>query len=268
MPGFEQQKGSSIQRFFKRVASVRHAGRLMGTALGSAIHRGTCPACGRRTLFLKAGHWLRDHYFCLRCSSVPRFRALSRVLDERVPEWRSLEVHESSPAGAASARMARECRRYVATCFFPDVEPGATRDGYRCEDLERQTFGNGAFDLVVTQDVFEHVLDPARAFAEVARTLRPGGAHVFTVPWYYWKPTLIRAHREKGVVVHDQPAEYHANPIDPGGSLVVTEWGCDLLEFIARSSGMRTTVERLFDPGQGICGDFREVFVSRKGEAS
>jgi hypothetical protein len=112
--------------------------------------------------------------------------------------------------------------------------------------------------------VFEHVLHPARAFAEVARTLRPGGAHVFTLPWYYWKPTLIRAHREDGRVIHDEPAEYHGNPIDARGSLVVTEWGFGLLDFIERSAGLSTNVEHIFDASQGIDGEFREVFVSRK----
>ncbi len=32
----------------------------------------------------------------------------------------------------------------------------------------------------LTQDVFEHLFDPAAAFREIARTLQPGGAHVFT----------------------------------------------------------------------------------------
>jgi SAM-dependent methyltransferase len=39
-----------------------------------------------------------------------------------------------------------------------------------------------AFDLYLTQDVFEHLFDPAAAFREIARTLRTGGAHVFTTP--------------------------------------------------------------------------------------
>jgi len=44
-----------------------------------------------------------------------------------------------------------------------------------------------SFDLVITLDVFEHVLRPAKAFAEIARTLKPGGAHIYTVPYYRGK---------------------------------------------------------------------------------
>jgi SAM-dependent methyltransferase len=248
---------------------MAHAMQLLRVApphaiLTSGIHRGECPICARGTVFVKGGTWLRDQYFCARCFSIPRFRALVRVLEQRFPRWREIDIHESSPAGPASAKLARECARYVPSHFFPDVERGKVHGGYRSESLEAQTFPDASFDLVITQDVFEHVLDPRAAFAEVARTLKPAGAHVFTVPWYYWKPTLVRAHREDGRVVHDHPPEYHGNPIDAKGSLVVTEWGMDLLERIERWTGMTTTVEHIFDAHQGICGEFGEVFVSEK----
>ena len=28
----------------------------------------------------------------------------------------------------------------------------------------------------------EHIFDPSKAFSEIARTLKTGGAHIFTVP--------------------------------------------------------------------------------------
>ena len=43
--------------------------------------------------------------------------------------------------------------------------------------MEKQTFADASFDLVITSDVFEHVLDPSRGFSEIARTLRPSGVH-------------------------------------------------------------------------------------------
>jgi Methyltransferase domain len=253
-----------MRRILERMAVASRL-RLARSILLKPTRRGTCPICERKTIFVKADEWLRDHYYCARCLSIPRYRAIIRVLRERFPDWRELAIHEASPSGAASAKIARECKRYVSSHFFADTPLGEKKGAHRNEDLEGQTFPDAAFDLVVTQDVFEHVLDPARAFAEVARTLRPGGAHVFTVPWYFWKPTLVRAHGEGGHVIHDQAAEYHhGNPIDAGGSLVVTEWGFGLLEFIERAAGLSTTVEHIFDADQGIDGEFREVFVSRK----
>jgi hypothetical protein len=225
---------------------------------------GSCPICAARTLFVQEGPWLREQLLCVRCRSIPRWRALVAVLDERFPRWRTLSIHESSPGGPASEKLARECRGYVASQWWPDTPPGTIKNGVRCEDLEALSFADGSFDLAVTQDVFEHVLDPARGFQEVARTLRPGGAHVFTVPWYSWKDTFIRAVREQGVVRHLVDPDYHRNPIDPRGSLVVTEWGRDLSEFIERHSGLKTEVVRLHDRRRGIAGEFREVFVSRK----
>jgi SAM-dependent methyltransferase len=225
---------------------------------------GTCPICERRSLFYREGPWLRDQFLCLRCGSIPRWRALISVIQEIHPDWRGLTIHESSPSGAASRKLARDCQGYVGTHYFPDTPVGTVVQGYRCEDLQAQTFGDESFDLVVTSDVFEHLPAPAEAFREIARTLRTGGAHVFTVPWYYWKPTLVRAVREGNGIRHLEPPDYHANPIDPQGSLVFREWGWDLCDFIYEHSGMTTTAIRIQDRSRGIEGKFIEVFVSRK----
>lgn len=227
---------------------------------------GHCVICERTTLFYREGTWLRDQFMCIRCKSIPRWRALIYVMDEFVPRWRELVIHESSPGGPASAKLASEAVHYTPTFFFPDVAPGQYKNGYRCENLEQQTFDSETFDLIISQDVFEHVLDPAAAFKEVARTLKPGGIHVFTVPWYYWKPTLVRAVRENGAIRHLVEPEYHGNPIDSNGSLVVTEWGSDFCDFVYRKSGMTTTPVRILDRYRGIEAKFIEVFISRKHE--
>lgn len=228
---------------------------------------GRCSICETQTVFVKRGMWLRDDLLCYRCKSIPRWRALIHVLQSRFPNWRELRIHESSPGGPASEKLRRECRSYTATHLFRDTAPGQMKDGCRCENLEQQTFEDEAFDLVVTSDVFEHVLDPERAFAEIGRTLRPGGAHVFTVPWYWWKETLVRAVRgTDGEVINLEPPDYHGNPIDDRGSLVVREWGPELCDVIYRSSGMMTTAMLIHDMKLGLAGEFCEVFISVKGE--
>lgn len=225
---------------------------------------GICPLCERHTLFIERSDWLRDNYFCVQCWSIPRFRAIVDTLQTYFPQWRQQSIHESSPAGSASDKLRNECAQYVPTHYFPDVKPGTTHQGFRCENLEEQTFADASFDLVVSQDVFEHVLHPERGFREVARTLKPGGAHVFTIPYYGQWATKRRAEERKGKVVHLHPPEYHGNPIDEKGSLVVTEWGYDMADFIYKASGLTTTVLLTRDRTKGLDGQFLEVFISRK----
>ena len=45
-------------------------------------------------------------------------------------------------------------------------------------------FRDGAFDLVVASEIFEHLIEDEAAFAEVARVLVPGGVLALSVPRY------------------------------------------------------------------------------------
>lgn len=232
--------------------------------LQGRFNLGWCSICEARTLFVEENDWLRDNYRCIRCDSIPRWRAIAYVLEHAFPNWRHLRIHESSPGGASSAKLERECPLYTASHFLPHVPRGGVHEGWRCEDLEWLTFPAESVDLVVTQDVFEHVLDPARAFREVARVLSRGGAHVFTVPLYRGRQTFVRAQRSNaGTVEYLAEKDFHANPVDPDGSLVVTEWGDDLPDFVRRHSGLDTTVHAIRSRWLGLDGEFLEVFVSR-----
>jgi SAM-dependent methyltransferase len=147
------------------------------------------------------------------------------VLNLCYPHWRDLTIFESSPGGASSEKLRAECSHYVPSHFWPAVEPGTLVQGIRCEDLRRLTLPDGSFDLVVTQDVFEHVLQPDRAFSEVARILRPGGAHVFTVPLSRGSNTFVRAEMTPAGLRHLAAPNYHGNPISAEGALVGNRLG-------------------------------------------
>ena len=225
---------------------------------------GYCPICEKRTIFFKRGDWWRDHYHCLRCLSIPRQRALFQVLHDFVTNWRELHIHESSPNGATFEKFSSNCPNYVPTYFFPNIKLGTSYKGFRCEDLARQTFDDESFDIVITQDVIEHLLEPLESFKEICRTLKPGGQHIFTVPWYYWHETKIRVKKKGDEIVFVESPEYHNNPVDDKGALVVTEFGNDLIDIIQTCSGMTTTAIHLRDRRKGIEAKFIEIFISRK----
>jgi len=228
---------------------------------------GRCTVCLGDVIFSATGTWLRDELFCPNCRSLPRERALFHVLRTQFPTWTSMAIHESSPGTAGASRVLREnCAGYVPSYYFPGKPLGAEVSGFRNENLEELTFGDARFDLHITQDVMEHVLDPDRAFAELARTLKTGGAHVFTTPIVNGGGrSVVRArHGQDGGVEKLLPDVYHGDPINSAGTLVTVDWGLDICERIFTASGMFTVVFAIQDPSMGVLGAYTEVLVSRQ----
>lgn len=232
---------------------------------------GYCPICETETIFSAQYDWFRDHLICERCRSIPRERALFVVLTSLFPNWRGLSIHESSPAPrGGSLRMKNECAHYIATQYDPTVHFGTLHPSgaYRSENLEDQTFADRSFDIVVTQDVMEHLFDPIQATREIARTLRPGGAHVFSVPIVRKQaPSRRRARLTAGGIEHLLPEQYHGNPMSEKGSLVTVDWGYDILEHLGRG-GLAHFMHYIDDLSRGIRAEYIEIVVGKKSTCS
>lgn len=89
-------------------------------------NKGHCSICAKEVFFRIEGEWLRDQYRCSACYSIPRWRALMEMIEILYPNWRMLNIHESSPGGQLSNKLRRECPSYVPTHFFPGVELGSS----------------------------------------------------------------------------------------------------------------------------------------------
>lgn len=64
-------------------------------------------------------------------------------------------------------------------------------DARRIDDAGSLPFDDGEFDVVVSVEVLEHLLEPQRVAAEASRVLRPGGVFLVTVPNVaYWRRRL------------------------------------------------------------------------------
>ncbi len=230
---------------------------------------GICPICERESVFEAPDADLREKYKCTRCQSLPRERALIAVLAEMFPNWRDLRIHECSPGSVSADKLWRECKAYTPSAYAPSVPRGQIigDTGCRSEDLERQTFPNEIFDIVVTQDVFEHLFDPCAAAREIMRTLKPGGVHIFTAPLTRkWAPSRRRARKTRGAVEHMLPPEYHVDPFNrEAGALVTIDWGYDIADILDRASGSSTTIFQIDDITRGLRALYNEVLVSRKG---
>ncbi|MBV5329425.1 MAG: methyltransferase domain-containing protein [Chlorobium sp.] len=231
------------------------------------VSHGHCSTCNQEVSFVAKNAWLRDHFLCSKCGSIPRERALMLVIEQFYPNWRDLIIHESSPGNrGASVRLAQECRSYIPSQFFNDQKLGSVVNGMRCENLEALTFSDESIDLHISQDVIEHVFHPAKAFQEIARTLSAGGAHIFTVPLVNkMKGSRVRAKISKdGSIVHLEPPVYHGNPIDFQGSLVTVDWGYDIVKYIFDSTGLFSHMLYIDDLSKGIRAEYIEVLATVK----
>lgn len=234
-------------------------------------HKGYCPICEKTVTFHSDDTWFRDHLLCSDCGSIPRERALFKVLADYFPNYRDLAIHESSPCGrGASVKLNTSCKGYSASQYYPGITPGEAhpQSGYRCENLEKLTFPDNSFDLFVTQDVMEHIFDAEKAFQEIARVLRPGGAHIFTAPLINKvnKSERWASLAENGSIIYHHPAEYHGNPIDENRALVTIHWGYDIASFITQMAKMPTVIVMIDDIDMGIRAEYIDVIASFKAE--
>jgi SAM-dependent methyltransferase len=232
-------------------------------------HNGYCPICEMAVSFAAKDSWFRDNLFCSGCSSIPRERALMKVISDFYPNWRDLVIHESSPGDrGASTKLRRECKDYTSSHFYPNITLGQINNnsGYRCEDIEKLTFPDNSFDLFITQDVMEHIFDPEKAFKEISRVLKPGGAHIFTVPLINKVKKSVRwaSLGEDGEITHHHPAEYHGNPVDLKGALVTMHWGYDIANYIAQTTKMPTVIIMIDNIDLGIRAEYIDVLLSLK----
>jgi SAM-dependent methyltransferase len=184
------------------------------------------------------------------------------ILDTYFPGWENASLHESSPSNDF---LSRYSSAYSDSQFFEDAAPGTRVGGVRNENLEKMTFDDNTFDLFITQDVFEHVLNPQVAAKEILRVLKPGGAHIFTTPKHRTiEMSRTRVERVEGKIEDLFVPEFHGNPVGDGRSLVTWDYGRDFEELFTAWSGGTTVTYVTRDRSLGLEGEFLEVFVNRK----
>ena len=255
----------------KERESERMAGEL-AEASYSFDYDGHCPVCDQDVTFHASGPYFRNTLICPICQSRPRHRALMYAIERMLPRWREYSVHESSPGwDAISIRLQKNCANYIASQYDTSHSPGAIvptkmpYKTYRCENLECQTFEDEIFDLVVTQDVFEHINRPDLAIREIARTLKTGGAFIATVPIVRkLRPSQRRAKINDGEIVHLMDPEYHGNPLNKGGSIVTIDWGYDIVSYLQHHSQLNFLLLQVDNIEFGIRADLNEVLIGLK----
>jgi GT2 family glycosyltransferase/ubiquinone/menaquinone biosynthesis C-methylase UbiE/glycosyltransferase involved in cell wall biosynthesis len=211
---------------------------------------GWCEVCERRSVFhvdkiwggqvRDGSYWepnWRERCVCAGCQLNTRQRVIAARMREHVRSLGRGSVdayltEQVTPIFAWAVHNVAGVRWVGSEYFGPQAAPGSiSAAGIRHEDVERLSFADASFDLVVSNDVLEHVDDPQRAAAEMLRVLRPGGVLLMTVPFH----TALDRNRRRAKVtgtglVHYLPEVYHGNPVSDDGSLVFTDFGWEFLD--------------------------------------
>ncbi|TFF87118.1 MAG: class I SAM-dependent methyltransferase [Promethearchaeota archaeon] len=186
--------------------------------------------------------------------------SLKRIVN--MIDSRDFWIYESGSAGPIH-NILKEYQKYIYSEYFPNprLKPGQIYRNVRFEDLQSLSFKDNSLDLIITLDVFEHVERPINAFDEIYRVLRPNGVHVFTVPIGITKKT-IPFFDDNGNPLH--PLSYHDDPLRPGGALVHTQFGVDIVDILNRQNFPSFIATAQINPKFGIFSRVKVIISIKK----
>jgi polysaccharide pyruvyl transferase CsaB len=255
---------------------------------------GYCNVCGQPARFFYQDKALyREQLSCEHCRSTSRYRSIARGLLQAIKETagvdvaaisqlphtgvsRNIRIYDTQPpfryepCAYSIPVYLRQCDWIAVSlsAYKPDLPLGSDlADGVTNQNLERLTYPDAHFDIVVTSDVMEHVRLDALAHAEIARVLRPDGIYLFTVPHRWeWDKNQIRVKiNDPGRQEADEhllEPEYHgdANSGDGSGVLAYRAYGKELKDQLA-AVGLSLRYEKSDFPQYGILNT--ELFYCR-----
>ena len=127
----------------------------------------------------------------------PRARAVLDYIAETPEASETLTTRIYAPEGLTPFALALRGRypKFLGSEYTENPETAKDLFPIPNENLLNLSFPDASFDLVVCNDLFEHVPDLPRAAREIARIIRPRGVLLATFPFSYDQPdTLVKAY--------------------------------------------------------------------------
>jgi SAM-dependent methyltransferase len=205
-------------------------------------HRlGYCPFCESYTLFLRVGLGLRENMHCLKCRSWSRKRHMAKMLC-KVLSVNTLTGLSDTDAkiyntdiGSYFDKFLLGNKNYVRSVYISNIPLGTKlEEGVFCQDLEQLTFPSNSFDVVITEDVLEHVRHYELAMKEIYRVLKPEGVHVFTVPIDLNQNMIVRVDASGEEDIYLLPKQYHIDGLTDGKILSYRTFGKDTPDLLKK----------------------------------
>jgi GT2 family glycosyltransferase/2-polyprenyl-3-methyl-5-hydroxy-6-metoxy-1,4-benzoquinol methylase/glycosyltransferase involved in cell wall biosynthesis len=241
---------------------------------------GFCIPCNKKVSFLvdmqsggqrHSNGWTpnwRERLECPLCRMNNRQRLVATLVKQALSAKQGLQVYfmeQVTPIFNWASSTFKQHQLVGSEYLGYEYEGGAIIKGIRHEDVENLSFPEGSLDLIVSNDVFEHVPNPAKAFAECARVLKVGGVMLASIPFHSSNDlSVIRAKIINGQLEHILPPTYHGNPVSADGSIVFTDFGWDLLNVMKDAGFSEVDVDVYASPELGHLGGGQLVFRAEK----
>lgn len=224
-----------------------------------------CEICGRKSTFrldntiitpqLKAAWGIsaelvdafnrKESMFCSNCGGNLRIRRLAAIILKTWAEISGKQYQSIDKLlddnGFLNLRIA-EINKCASLHDYLKTHPGlyyseytanieqSREDMIRSEDIQKLTYPDDYFDLIITSETLEHVPDIDSAIHEIYRTLKPGGHHIFTVPIIpSQQHTVTRAIYQNDKIQHILSPAYHGRWLDED-MLVFNDFGTDIVD--------------------------------------
>jgi SAM-dependent methyltransferase len=194
--------------------------------------------------------------------TISRTRAVLRALGTTINcDYYNTKIYAPEAITPFAELMRSNFVKFLGSEYAKDE--AAKRELYpiRAEDLTALTLPDDVFDVVITNEVLEHVADIDAALKEMHRVLKSGGWHIGTCPF---RDTSYSSEKRSilrdGNTVYLEKPEWHGDPLTKSGSLVFEVPGWDILDR-AKSIGFSETTWRFihsitFGILSKLCGVF------------
>lgn len=219
----------------------------MADGAGSSTFAGFCMPCKKDVLFvidmewggeIKEGRWIpnwRERLVCPICQMNNRQRLICSLIEKEIGDGSNKSIYfmeQVTPIYQWAVNRFTQHRIVGSEYLGFQYDGGKMVDGIRHENIESLSFIDSELDIIVSNDVLEHVPNPHAAFSECARVLKSGGVMLSTIPFHSNEDkSEPRAFiNSSGNVENVMPAQYHGNPMLKEGSLVFTDFGWDILD--------------------------------------
>jgi SAM-dependent methyltransferase len=218
--------------FFKRLSGALDYLKQSNPIYRWKFEPAKCPLCGP-AFFLALGD---DPFLvrCLSCKATVTSLAIAEAARQSATDLGITCAYEMSTYGSTYKFLKRHCQMVESSEYLPGMEPGAVVGGIRNEDAQNLSFDDCSFDLITSNQVFEHVPDVVKCFRECRRVLKPGGSLLFTVPLYDATETQQVATLEGGAIRWLSQPEYHSSR-STGRNSVPVFWRFSVHDIVRRT---------------------------------